>query len=163
MHAALDAVLADGRFRIFRYNSGNPLGVFANVWYPGWEGSVYADYDSAIDLSRQFSGAQFNPGSTNAAGNRYFNPAAFSNPEGHTLGNGKRLYTELRGFGYAGEDLGLMKNFRIRERAGVQLRAEFLNVFNRRYFADPNTNMGDSSTFGYVTTTTGSPRIIQFG
>jgi hypothetical protein len=164
MHPAWDAVLGGWEVSgIFRYNSGNPLGVFANVWYPGWEGPVYADYDSAIDLSRQFSSAQFNPASTNATGNRYFNPAAFSNPEGHKLGNGKRLYTELRGFGYAGEDLGLMKYFRIREQAGMQLRAEFLNVFNRHYFANPNTNMGDAETFGYVTTTTGSPRIIQFG
>jgi hypothetical protein len=161
---ALNAVLGGWEATgIFRYNSGNPLGVFANVWYPGWEGPIYADYDSSIDLGRQFSESQFNPGVPNAAGNRYFNPAAFSNPLGHNLGNGRRLYTKLRGFGYAGEDFGLMKKIRVAERAEMQLRAEFLNVFNRHYFANPRTNMGDTATFGSVTSTTGNPRNIQFG
>jgi hypothetical protein len=160
----LDAVAGGWEIAcIFRYNSGNPLPVFPNVWYPGWVGAIYADYNPAIDLSRQFNGANFNPGVQNAPGNRYFNPAAFSNPEGNKLGNGKRLYSELRGFGYAGEDLGLIKHFRIGEGAGIQLRAELLNVFNRHYFANPNTRMDDADTFGYVTDTTGNPRIVQFG
>ena len=134
MRPALNAVAGGWEVTgIFRYNSGNPLGVYANVWYPGWEGPVYADYDPSIDLSRQFHSPQFNPGSPNAAGNRYFNTAAFANPQGHNLGNGKRVYAKLRGFGYAGEDLGIMKNIRIRERASLQLRAEFLNLFNRHH------------------------------
>ena len=105
----------------------------------------------------------FNPAVQNAPGNRYFNPAAFSNPSGHQLGNGKRFYSELRGFGYANEDLGLIKDFEIKEHAKFQLRAELLNVFNRHHFADPNTNLGNSTTFGNVTAVTGSPRVVQFG
>jgi hypothetical protein len=164
LNPALDAVLGGWEVAgIVRYNSGNPLGVYANVWYPGWEGPVYANYDSTVNLGRQFRSKQFDPAAPNAAGNRYFNPAAFSNPQGHNLGNGKRLYSRLRGFGYAGEDLSLMKTIRASERIHMQVRAEFLNVFNRHYFANPNTNLGDATTFGYVTSTTGNPRIIQFG
>jgi hypothetical protein len=148
---------------IFRYNSGNPLSVTPNVWYPGWEGTVYADYDRSVNLSRKFNGSKFNPGMPNGAGNLYFDPSAFSNPTGHNLGNGKRLYSELRGFGYASEDIGIMKCVRIRERAAVQLRAEFLNAFNRHHFANPDTRLGNTTTFGYVTSLTGIPRIIQFG
>ena len=114
-------------------------------------------------MSRQFDGSKFNPGVQNAPDNQYFNSAAFSNPKGHKLGNGKRFYGELRGFGYASEDFGLLKNFRIKEKTTFQLRAEFLNVFNRHYFGDPGTSLGNTTTFGYVTTITGVPRIIQFG
>lgn len=164
VHSAWNSILGGWKVTgIFTYSSGMPLAVYPNVWYPGWEGAVYADFNPAIDLSRQFNGAGFNPGDSSAAGNLYFNPAAFSDPQNHKLGNGKRLYTELRGFGYAGEDLGLMKHFRFRERYSAQLRAELLNVFNRHYFADPNTSMGDASTFGHVTSTTGNPRTIQVG
>jgi hypothetical protein len=85
------------------------------------------------------------------------------NPQGHNLGNGKRLYAELRGFGYANEDLGILKGFQVKDRVRIQLRAEFLNAFNRHHFADPNTSLGNSTTFGYVTTVSGSPRIVQFG
>jgi hypothetical protein len=160
---AINALLSGWKVTgIVRYNSGNPLSVYPNAWRPGWEGAVYADFNPGINLSRQFNGANFNPGNQTAAGNQYFNTAAFSNPEGQKLGNGKRLYSELRGFGYAGEDLGLIKDFRFHDRAGVQLRAEFLNVFNRHYFANPNTNMADAA-FGRVTTTTGSPRTVQLG
>ena len=137
--------------------------MYPSVWYPGWEGAVYADYDPGVDLSRSFDSLKFDPGVQNASGNRYFNPAAFSNPKGHKLGNGRRLYAELRGFGYANEDIGLLRNFRLAERAGIQIRAEFLNAFNRHHFADPNTSLGDTTTFGYVTTVTGSPRVVQFG
>jgi hypothetical protein len=164
LHPFLEAILGGWEVTgIFRYSSGNPLGVFPSVWYPGWEGAVYADFNPAIDLSRQFDSSKFDPAKQNASGNRYFNSGAFSNPEDHKLGDGKRLYAELRGFRYAGEDLGLLKYIRFRERASVQLRAEFINVFNRHYFANPNTSLGNATTFGYVTTVTGAPRVIQIG
>jgi hypothetical protein len=147
---------------IVRYSSGKPLSVYPNAWRPGWEGAVYADFDPSIDLNRKFNSANFNPGNTSASGNNYFNTAAFSNPEGRKLGNGKRCYSELRGFGDAREDLGLLKYIPLTERMKMQLRAEFLNVFNRHYFADPNANMADPA-FGNVTTTTGSPRTVQIG
>jgi hypothetical protein len=148
---------------IVRYNSGNPLSVYPGVWRPGWEGAIYADYNPSVDLGRKFESSKFNPSFPNASGNLYFNAAAFSNPKGQKLGNGKRHYSELRGFGFAGEDIGLIKYFQFHEQASFQLRAELLNAFNRHYFADPNTNMGDATTFGYVTSTKGSSRTIQVG
>jgi hypothetical protein len=161
---AINSILGGWKITgIFRYNSGNPLGVYPDVWYPGWEGAIYADYNPNINLDGQFDSKSFDPGLPNAPGNKYFNPAAFSNPQGHKLGNGKRLYAELRGFGYASEDIGLLKDFQFKERARIQLRAEFLNAFNRHHFADPNTNIGNSATFGYVTAVTGTPRVIQLG
>jgi hypothetical protein len=148
---------------IFRYNSGFPLAVSPNVYYPGWEGTVYADLAAGADLAKKFNPRNFNPGIQNDPGNLYFNPASFSNPTGHNLGNGFRRYENLRGFGAASEDIGLMKHFRIREGMKLQIRAELLNVFNRHYFADPGTSLGNQNTFGFVTSTTGTPRVIQVG
>jgi hypothetical protein len=148
---------------IFRYNSGYPLAISPNVYYPGWEGTVYANLEPNADLSKKFDSTNFNPGVQNDPGNLYFTPTSFSNPVGHNLGNGFRRYEDLRGFGAASEDFGLMKHFRFREGMHLQIRAEMLNVFNRHYFADPGTSIGNQSTFGYVNSTTGTPRVIQVG
>jgi len=149
---------------IFRYNTGHPLGVSPNVWYPGWEGSVYADWDPSVDLSPMFNKKQFNPGQQNDPNNRYFNTAAFSNPTNHRLGNGRRRYEDLRGFGYAGEDIGLLKYVSFTETTKLQIRAELINAFNRHYFASPGTGLANAATFGNVTNLADiSPRVIQVG
>jgi hypothetical protein len=148
---------------VFRYSTGYPLAVWTNSWYPGWDGQVYADFNSGANLDRQFTGNSFNPGQENAPGNLYFDPTAFSNPSGHNLGNGSRYYQELRGFGWSQEDLGLLKYWHFTETASLQFRFEFINVFNRHHYADPNTSLGNTTNFGYVTGMTGDPRNVQFG
>ena len=47
---------------IFKYNSGNPLGITPNISYPGWEGVVYADLNQSVDLSGTVDPTGFNPG-----------------------------------------------------------------------------------------------------
>jgi len=150
---------------IYKYNSGYPLSVSPNVWYPGWDGSVYANWDRTKDLSRTFDPGGFNPGQQNAPANKYFDTTAFSNPANHTLGNGRRRYNELRGFGWSNEDVGLLKYWHFAERVDLQFRAELLNVFNRHHFANPATSLGNQTTFGYVTSMDSNsvPRNIQFG
>jgi hypothetical protein len=148
---------------VFHYDTGQPLGVSPNVWYPGWDGAVYADFNSSANLDRKFNGSGFNPGKSNDPGNLYFDTTAFSNPINHKLGNGKRLYEELRGFGWAQEDIGLLKYWRFTESTSLQFRAEFINAFNRHHYANPNTGIGNASTYGYVTGMTGDPRNMQFG
>jgi hypothetical protein len=148
---------------LFHYNSGAPLGVSTNVGYSGWDGAVYADWNRGADLSGNFDSKGFNPGVQNSQANRWFNQAAFANPTNHQLGNGQRRYDELRGPGYSNEDAGLLKYWHFKERANLQFRAELLNVLNRHHFANPNTGLGNTSNFGYVTGLTGSPRNIQLG
>ena len=148
---------------IFKYNTGVPLGIYPNVWYPGWDGAVYANWNQGVSLDRKFDPATFNPGVQNSPGNLYFDPSAFSNPTNHQLGNGMRLYDALRGFGWANEDIGILKYWRPSERFSVQFRGELLNVFNRHHYADPNTGLGNTANFGYVTGMTGDPRNVQFG
>jgi hypothetical protein len=148
---------------IYRYNTGNPMGIGTNVWYPGWDGAVYANWDRNANLAGHFDENGFNPGVQNSPANLWFNPAAFANPTNHKLGNGLRRYDTLRGPGYSNEDLGVLKYWHFKERANLQFRAELLNVFNRHHFANPNTGLGNATNFGYITGMTGSPRNIQLG
>jgi hypothetical protein len=163
-HWLLDSILGGWNLTtIFKYNSGNPMGISPDVWYPGWEGAIYANWDPSITLKSTFNPKTFNPALQSDPGNSYFNPAAFSNPAGHNLGNGMRLYNELRSFGWKSEDIGLFKYWRYKERLNVQLRAEFINAFNRHYYDWPGTLIANKDTFGNVTSVGGEPRVVQFG
>ncbi len=148
---------------LYRYNTGTPLSISPNVWYPGWDGAVYADWNRSTNLSGSFDAKGFNPGVQNSPANLWFNPAAFTNPTNHQLGNGLRRYDVLRGPGFSNEDVGLLKYWHFTERASLQFRAELLNVLNRHHFADPNTSLGNTANFGDITGMTGTPRNIQLG
>jgi len=108
---------------------------------------------------------------------RYLNPAAFALPgvgRFGALGRGV-----IRGPGIANVDFSLNKNWRVRERYGVQFRAEMFNLFNRANFlfsnptadlllsiqnvaSDPNFGKVGNTNFGNLGATRG-PREIQFG
>ncbi len=105
-------------------------------------------------------------------GNFYFDPANFSrvglsstslaavtNPALRTYGTLPR--NAFRGPSRTNVDFAVAKTTPlIGERLGLELRAEFFNIFNHAEFDNPNTNI-TSSTFGQITTTA-DPRIIQF-
>ena len=89
---------------------------------------------------------------------KWFDTSAFKRPQPATFGNAGLAI--LRADGQVRFDLGLFKNFRIREGHVLQFRSEFFNAFNHADFSAPNGNV-DSSTFGKVTGSTGA-RAIQF-
>ncbi len=167
-NTAMDAILGGWSLTtIFRYDTGVPLGVNPDVWVPGWtdpsNGAVYANVASNGNFATSFDPQGFNPGSTSDPGNNYFNPGNFSQPSYGMLGNGARRYDQLRGFGTASEDIGLMKYWNVAETARLQFRMEMLNVGNRHYFQNPQTKITNGATFGQVISTEGTPRNIQFG
>lgn len=99
--------------------------------------------------------------------NQYFNPAAFIQPLAGTYGNvGRNI---LQGPGLATTDLSLEKKFHLSERADLQFRGEFFNVFNHTNFNTPNPVVytaatgGPSPTAGVITSTATTARQIQFG
>jgi hypothetical protein len=135
---------------IFRYESGAPLAIASSNSYAGWMYPIYANRTSGVGVdASQFDGARFNPANPADPANRYFAPGAFSNPAYGDLGTGPARSADLRGFGGAYEDLGIVKDFRA-GRYTAQLKVELINVFNRHYFADPETNIA-SPNFGQVT------------
>lgn len=63
-------------------------------------------------------------------------------------------------------DLGIFKNFPVREPIKVQFRAEFFNMFNDTNFGNPNGSLGppgSNTNFGAILGMASSQRIIQFG
>lgn len=86
--------------------------------------------------------------------------AVFRNPRNGETGN----RNVLRGPGFHNLDLALLKNFRLpwSESQRLQIRAEAFNAFNHNSFGLPNVNI-NGSTFGQITTSSSTPRELQFG
>ncbi len=76
-----------------------------------------------------------NPGS-----DQVLNPAAWAavpaNGVGPALGT---LYSDFRGPRRPQENFNFGRNFRIKERYNLQIRGEFVNIFNRVYYGNPST------------------------
>jgi hypothetical protein len=52
------------------------------------------------------------------------------------------------------------KNFRLAENKNFKLAADFFNIWNHPIFASPN-NIFNGLGFGTITSTKGTPRLIQ--
>ncbi len=92
----------------------------------------------------------------------WFNPAAFAQPAPGLFGNAGRNI--VRGAGINNTDASLFRNFpgilKV-ESSGLQIRAEFYNVFNHTNFSSFGTTFG-SPNFGQATAAR-DPRTIQLG
>jgi Carboxypeptidase regulatory-like domain/TonB dependent receptor len=127
---------------------------------------------------KQSNGRDLNPFTT-----PFFNANAFSAPAAFTFGNEPRTLASARAFGGRNEDITIGKKTKIGgERAVLDFRAEFFNIFNRHILQQPGgpggfaTQLGTpfvpadtpgcqqafACGFGAISSATG-PRIIQFG
>jgi hypothetical protein len=61
---------------------------------------------------------------------------------------------------WANEDFSLLKDIPIHENLGFELKAEFLDAFNRHLFNSPDVNPADFA-YGIPTSTANGPRNIQ--
>jgi hypothetical protein len=102
-----------------------------------------------------------NPELENRSIQRWFNPAAFAVPAQFTYGNSARNL--LFGPGYFNWDTALYKHTRITERFDLEFRAEFFNVLNHPSFNPPASDISVASQVGRITSTSNTPRDIQFG
>jgi Carboxypeptidase regulatory-like domain/TonB dependent receptor-like, beta-barrel len=60
-------------------------------------------------------------------------------------------------------DFSLIKNIRITERQRIRFTSDFFNIWNHANFANPaSTDVESPGNFGVITSTKGTPRIIQF-
>jgi hypothetical protein len=148
------------------YQSGDPLliesgfGGGAGYWF---NGDIRGDVLSGVPLRVPSTGPFDFAGGTGIA---YLNPAAFAEPPttpgGVVLrpGTAPHYMGNLRGPRNPSENFGLFKNFSFREGMFFQIRADFLNAFNRTGLGDPDTNLSDS-TFGRILNVGEGPRRIQ--
>ena len=105
-------------------------------------------------------------GSIESRLDQYLNPAAFIpapvvGPDGST-GYGTLGRNDFRGPYQQDWDLTVGKIFSITERQKFEFRTEFFNVWNHASFNNPTFVDVSGPNFGAITTTVGSPRIIQF-
>jgi hypothetical protein len=86
------------------------------------------------------------------------NPAAWSNPLPGQWGTAAAYYTDFRYQRRPVENISIGRVFRIKERASLQIRAEFTNIFNRTEMnnptvtnptATPTTNNSGQTTAGF--------------
>jgi hypothetical protein len=87
---------------------------------------------------------------------RWFNPAAFTTPAEFTYGNSARNL--LFGPGYFNWDTAVFKNTALTEQLVLQFRAEFFANFGL-----PAANISVPTQVGRITSTSNTPRDIQFG
>jgi hypothetical protein len=150
---------------ILNYFSGTPLGFAASNPLTGsWNGGTNRANVAAGDLKVPFDKSKFQISPVTSAGNTYLNKALFSDAAPLTLGTSAFRYAQARNFGKINEDFGLQKNTKLGEHVRFQLRAEFLNAFNRSTLGTSNgiqTNVTNVQ-FGQVTSISGN-RQIQVG
>jgi hypothetical protein len=101
------------------------------------------------------------------------NPAAWANPAQGQFSSGAAYYDDYRYQRHPQENMNLGRNFRVRERYNLSVRAEFTNVFNRTYLNNPSANNFqavqtrnpvtglNSGCFGWINTATTSTQIGQ--
>ncbi len=150
------ALVANWAFRgITSYYSGMPFS--PSIGAQGFLNSP--DQTSRPDLIGD-------PNVPNQSATRWFNAAAYGTPALYTFGNAGR--NSLRGPDYFTADWSISKNFKIKERTGLEFRWEVFNAFNRQNYALPNTQV-DSSAAGLIQDVQVAPtggngmRNMQFG
>ena len=74
----------------------------------------------------------------NAYTDQVLNPAAWQLAPAGTFGPAS-YFSDFRGFRRPLEDFNIGRNFRLKERMSLQIRAEFVNIFNRTYLGNPAT------------------------
>lgn len=183
-HGIAGAILGNWEIgTVLRYQKGVPISFGCANGIPGWQNCIRFNRASAPPLAPDARSNSFNPFTQN-----FFNPVctylgqpgcAFADPNTelvaagsnvtvqqgrggpYSFGDYPRNNGDARSPNYYNEDFSVLRNFPIYERATIQLKAEFLNGFNRHIFSVPDANPYDS-TFGQVNNTIDAQRIIQF-
>jgi hypothetical protein len=134
---------------------------------------------SGSTTQRVANGLVFNP-TTGNFNDGWLNSAAFTscgdavpkvgaiNGVGGASGFGNYGFGEILGPGQSNWDMSLAKTIKIHEAQSLQFRAEFYNTFNHPQFSNlpgsdvQNSEPNQNSNMGQITTTSVSPRVIQF-
>ena len=88
-------------------------------------------------------------GSAESRLNEWFNTSCFTFPGEYAFGDEPRVDANLTSEGVNNFDFAIMKSTNmLGERANVQFRTEFFNIFNRVQFAPPDTQQGSADISG---------------
>jgi hypothetical protein len=119
-------------------------------------------------LSRIKNNTYLNPGNTGKAGAVFVTAPAVANgvlnSGAPATGYGNSSVGAARGPGNDNWDMAIVKTTKvggIREDATLDFRTEFFNVWNHPEYNNPSTAV-NAATYGQITSSAGSPRLIQF-
>ncbi|MDQ3134016.1 MAG: hypothetical protein M3Q76_04305, partial [Acidobacteriota bacterium] len=84
----------------------------------------------------------------------------FSNPN-IFFGNAPATFPDVRLPGFNNENISLLKKTQLGERFTLELGLEAFNVFNRKRYFFPNTDVRDTNSFGISNVDPGSRRTAQ--
>jgi hypothetical protein len=140
----LDAFIGDWSVStLYNYHSGAPINWNADVIYYG--GDLHWD---GHNVNHTFDTTQFNTSSSQQYTSHY---RTFST-----------YFSNLRTDATNNVNLSVTKYFHIREEVKLQFRADAFNLCNHPLFAAPTIGV-TSGSFGTISSTTNTPRIIQLG
>jgi hypothetical protein len=121
--------------------------------------SQATNLDSNLGFAVQRPNRIGNPNDkANRSAGAWFNTAAFVATPQFGIGTSSR--NPVRGPGLQTADVMIGKTFRLRERWGLEVRAEAFNVSNTPPLNDPSGSFG-SAAFGTITSA-GNPRVFEF-
>jgi hypothetical protein len=138
---------------IASYQSGTAFGVSASNVCRCFNQAAYAN-------SKGYSGRLEGVAEDRLA--KWFDTAAFTQPDAFTIGTMGPRSADLRVDKTANWDLGLGKEFHVTERVALKFRADALNAANHPRFSGPNTSV-TSGSFGIVSGQSNAPRQVQLG
>jgi len=117
-------------------------------------GDVHSRLDGYVDINN-FAAAQFADSTLNCDQD--------PTQAGCTKAFGTLHRNIYRGPFQQNWDFSLIKNFRIAEKQNLRFTADFFNIWNHANFASPASNdVENPGAFGRITSTVGTPRLIQF-
>lgn len=162
---AVDLFLGGWKFgAIYQVQSGEPL-TLGNLYYNGDPSKLRTEISSGT-LDRIFDTSGFYFTDAAVQTNGVVDPVKQRGDQRILLGSNIRTlptrFSGFRGHNVHNWDLSMVKRFKIYERLNFQLRADFLNAFNRTQFSDPNLSPTNTN-FGRITSTLGLPRHVQLG
>jgi hypothetical protein len=149
-------------------------GALSNALLGGWQAQGIIGFRSGLPFTPTVSRDVANIGVGDQRPNRigsgkldnptldlYFDKSAFAVPANFTYGNSGRSI--LRGDYLGSVDFSVFKVLPVTERSSLQFRAEVFNLPNSAYLNNPGNNNVDVAAGGRVTSTSNTPRQIQFG
>jgi len=143
--------------------SGLPITIIDSVG-----GTAYGGSAENGGVTAECTGkVQITSGSVTSRLNNYFNRAAFApapiiGDDGLATGFGNCGRGTVRGPSELNLDAAVQRSFPVFRESSLLFRAEFFNATNTPKFGFPGVDVSTPSTFGVITSSVASPRIIQF-
>ena len=140
----------------------------------GWQLNGIATFQTGVPLKISNGGNNTNLGSPgqrpnnngksakldNPTMDRYFDTSVFSQAPNFTFGNVGRTLPDVRTPSQNNLDASIFKRFHATERATFEFRAEAFNATNHPIWGNPGLDVTNSSSFGVITSKSGS-RVMQ--